>query len=122
MLKCTKCGESKEANVSNFPPHNKKRNGLDSWCRACRATYRSGIRRGNYRKFGASDDQIKLLLARGKCDICGSPGPRLCIDHCHATSKVRGVLCMNCNQALGKFQDNPDLLGKAKEYLEAQYG
>jgi hypothetical protein len=29
---------------------------------------------------------------------------------------------MNCNQALGKFQDNPDLLGKAKEYLEAQYG
>lgn len=42
----------------------------------------------------------------------------LCVDHCHSTKKIRGILCRDCNAALGKFQDSPDLLRKAATYLE----
>lgn len=117
MLTCTKCKESKPMSGEYFPPHNGKKNGFDSWCRKCRANYRSNIRRGNYRKFGISDDDLKILLARGKCDICGCSGPSLSVDHCHSENKVRGLLCMNCNLGLGKFKDDLNLLQKAQAYL-----
>lgn len=32
---------------------------------------------------------------------------------------MRALLCMNCNQALGKFKDDPTLVHKASEYLSA---
>jgi len=58
-----------------------------------------------------------------KCAICGYSDKSdsnmfPLVDHCHETGKVRGLLCMNCNQALGKFQDNPKLLKKAINYLK----
>lgn len=79
-----------------------------------------------------------------KCDICDEPwddakkGGGLCIDHDHSCcasqapgvpikerSKqlcgrcTRGLLCIACNAALGQFQDSPDALRKAVEYLAA---
>lgn len=58
------------------------------------------------------------------CAICGmtdqsKPNRFPLVDHCHTTKAVRGLLCMQCNQALGKFNDNPDLLRKAADYLDA---
>ena len=57
----------------------------------------------------------------GLCDICGNEGDgrwkTLNIDHCHTTNILRGMLCSNCNRALGYFQDNIRILDKAKEYL-----
>jgi hypothetical protein len=41
----------------------------------------------------------------------------LAIDHCHKTGKIRGLLCKNCNQGLGQFKDNIDLLLSAAKYL-----
>lgn len=40
------------------------------------------------------------------------------IDHCHATGFVRGVLCFNCNAALGHLNDNPWRLEKLINYLK----
>ncbi len=58
----------------------------------------------------------------GCCAICfthqSSMKYRLHVDHDHKTGKVRGLLCKNCNLALGNFQDSVELLAKAIEYLK----
>ncbi len=41
----------------------------------------------------------------------------LSIDHNHITGKVRGLLCMKCNRAIGLFNDNPSLVQNAYNYL-----
>jgi hypothetical protein len=52
------------------------------------------------------------------CAICLSSSKKsLHIDHCHSTGKVRGLLCMKCNIALGLFKDSLNLLERAIEYL-----
>ena len=57
----------------------------------------------------------------GVCAICGTDNPggrgQFHADHNHSTNEPRGVLCHNCNVALGNFKDNPELLQKAIVYL-----
>jgi hypothetical protein len=40
------------------------------------------------------------------------------IDHNHVTGEFRGVLCKQCNRALGMFRDSPTILRNAIDYLE----
>jgi len=81
-------------------------------------------RKHNLHKLGLSVEQYELMhsLQRGKCKICREPeritGQRLAVDHCHKTKRVRGLLCSACNQGLGRFRDNPELLRRAAGYLE----
>jgi hypothetical protein len=35
----------------------------------------------------------------------------------HASGEVRGLLCGNCNRAIGLLDENPDLFDRAKEYI-----
>ena len=127
---CTRCKIDKEKNLINFPPHNKKKDGLDSWCRVCRATYRSEINRGKFRG-QLSDDEVRKLKQQSNCDICGkedSGGSKnnkhvgkiksLVMDHNHDTGKFRGMLCNHCNRGLGNFFDNIENLEKAILYLK----
>lgn len=60
----------------------------------------------------------------GKCALCGGEGFKmkpnsvaLVVDHCHATGRVRGLLCHNCNRALGLLKDNKEVLRKAIDYV-----
>ena len=118
LLTCTCCKSGKPGTTEFFPPHNKKRNGLDSWCRTCRATYRNEICRGKFRH-DISDEQLKQIKADTKeCVICGDEG-QLVVDHDHQTGKVRGMLCNHCNRGLGHFRDSPMLLEFAAQYLYA---
>lgn len=56
---------------------------------------------------------------KGKCAICKkTPKRKLVIDHCHTTGKVRGLLCMYCNIALGFLGDNIAGVEKAVKYLQ----
>ena len=54
-----------------------------------------------------------------QCWICDSV-ERLCIDHCHSTGVVRGLLCTHCNFALGHFKDDIDRMERAIMYLKTQ--
>jgi hypothetical protein len=54
----------------------------------------------------------------GLCPGCAKANPEH-VDHDHATGEVRGMLCFNCNQALGNVRDNIEILGKLQDYLLA---
>lgn len=117
-VNCTRCKKEKPATAEFFPLHNKKKNGLDSWCRDCRATYRNANCRGKFRGV-ISDEKLQFLKDTTKeCVICGSE-EKLVVDHDHATGKVRGMLCNHCNRGLGHFKDSPMLLEFAAQYLYA---
>ena len=63
----------------------------------------------------------KLLTdQKGKCKICGTkPRKRkLAVDHCHESGKVRGLLCIKCNTAIGKLGDTYEGVMKAAKYLK----
>lgn len=51
------------------------------------------------------------------CAVCGSTD-RLHVDHNHTTGKVRGVLCFNCNGALGHVRDSREILAGLIKYLD----
>jgi hypothetical protein len=75
------------------------------------------------------DSLFKMFnRADGRCEICkkelvlhGSKSDTrknvACIDHCHSTGRVRGILCFNCNSGLGHFSDDADRLKTALQYL-----
>lgn len=86
--------------------------------RALEPDYRDGQRAGRY---GLSLAQYHALLARqgNACAICRKAARVLCIDHCHMTGRVRGLLCRKCNGGLGFYDDDPELLRAALAYLEA---
>lgn len=52
-----------------------------------------------------------------RCAICQKSGVVLCVDHCHWTGQVRGLLCHKCNLGLGAFQDDPKVLIQCVKYL-----
>lgn len=45
-----------------------------------------------------------------KCAICRKPehSRKLAVDHCHASGKVRALLCGPCNKLLGVYEKNKD--------------
>jgi len=119
-MKCTKCQQDKPETSKYFPLHNKKVNGLDSWCRSCRSSYRNEIRRGRFREV-ISDDKLKnIIKSTYECVVCGYEfinDTEKTVDHCHNTKQIRGILCNHCNRGIGHFRDDPDLLEYARIYL-----
>lgn len=41
-----------------------------------------------------------------------------CVDHCHSTGRVRGILCWSCNVALGHVRDSVEVLSKMISYIQ----
>ena len=125
---CTRCGEVKPLSEYYY---RKPRRAYESRCKGCcREVCKSfntpSVQRNAVlkRKYGLTLESYNIMLKAqgGVCAICGEEemvkGRTLSVDHCHKTGKVRQLLCGNCNHALGKFKDNPDLLLKAINYLE----
>lgn len=57
----------------------------------------------------------------GVCKVCSrlnTNGKRLCVDHCHSTGVIRGLLCCMCNGAAGLADDCPDRLLAIAEYVK----
>lgn len=80
-----------------------------------------------FSKYGLTIDSANDLLESqgGKCKICSLEisfssekcKNKACIDHCHKTGKIRGLLCNNCNSGIGYLQDSPEILEIAINYL-----
>ena len=75
------------------------------------------------REYGLDSEQHAAMVISqgGLCMICKDApleGKPLHIDHDHITGKVRSLLCMKCNNGLGLFQDSPEILFVAYEYLK----
>jgi len=86
------------------------------------------------KRFGISLDQYNKILEsqNGVCAVCGNEeiityknyntGRSLAVDHNHETGKVRGLLCTGCNRGIGFFNNNPERLIKASNYLKNDLG
>jgi hypothetical protein len=120
---CALCGRDVELSSYHRNPQRKDKRG--SYCVDCAkqlsAKHNSGTRAS---KYGMTEHEILQMSEAqdNKCAICLRPAHKerygkLSVDHCHDTGKVRGMLCMYCNTALGKFNDSPRTLLQAAKYL-----
>ena len=142
-LKCSKCGIVKD--VSEFSKRPSRKRGYQYACKECMRGYRESRkeevkeynskyygsnkdRLNSYMKFwkyGITPQQFNLLFESqgGCCAICGRHQSEfkqsLCIDHCHITGTIRGLLCTDCNRGIGGLQDKPNVCLKAHKYLSA---
>jgi hypothetical protein len=56
-----------------------------------------------------------------KCAICIKPFRKTPnVDHCHDTGRVRGLLCFNCNRAIGHLQNDTGIIQNAIAYLQRE--
>ena len=72
--------------------------------------------------YGITVEKHQSLLKKQKfkCAVCFTPDTkekRLHTDHSHVTGLVRGLLCGNCNKALGLLLDSPTLIGRLLGYI-----
>lgn len=140
---CKKCDTTKSLN--DFHRDKKSADGRCFYCKECnkakaRQNYRDNPdrvrayekqnrdhRERNYRsKYGIGVADYDEMLERqgGVCAACKKPERRtqtenLAVDHCHSTGVVRGLLCSNCNRALGLLNDDPEIIAGLLEYLSS---
>jgi hypothetical protein len=76
------------------------------------------------RTYGLTVERYEAMLDAqgGVCFICReTPGDLpLHVDHDHVTGELRKLLCIRCNNALGLFQESPQLFQAAADYLRAR--
>ena len=75
-------------------------------------------------KFNLRVEEYDAILEAqgGVCALCESlptAGISLHVDHDHGTGEIRGLLCVRCNNALGLFREDPDLLKRVARYVTA---
>ena len=115
-MRVCKCGESDPAKFYKSQ--------RTKYCASC---WREYTRNHRLKKLGVSREQWLATLHKqlGACAVCGKhehdtkDGKRgLHQDHDHVTGKVRGILCSNCNQLLGRVKDSTAHLHRLIEYIE----
>ena len=113
---CSKCNSEKP--LTEF--YKKDRTGrLDSTCKRCR------IIAQREKTLGITDDEYWALYWKqnGRCGIChkrinSRRYKRFAVDHDHKTGKIRGLLCHQCNTALGLLKDDPLAIDRAKDWVK----
>jgi hypothetical protein len=124
---CATCDTLKDAEAFNLCAS--KIGGRHSQCKSCLKKVRQtdhGKRLHQIRavrtthKGQAPDDYLRKHAENpyGNCACCGDYG-KLCLDHDHATNKLRDRLCGPCNKMLGHGKDSATRLQRGAEYLRA---
>ena len=144
MKTCTVCHETKP--LTSFFKNRRNNDGHAYHCKTCDNRRRTKHRKDNPVDHHRSQRNRNLLIRYGitiedyerifdsqgrTCGICKTEenysahvGPRkdwsFSVDHCHTTGTIRGLLCNDCNRALGLFRDSPTLLLAALEWLDTK--
>lgn len=131
--KCLTCNQAKEYASFGFITC---RNSYSSRCKSCTNKYALTIAsknkhrrheliiKGRFKKYNFDPDiGWVIYTTTASCQICnvGLDRKNKVIDHCHATGVFRGIICSNCNKALGQFRDDISLLHRAIDYLRKTY-
>ncbi len=118
-LTCKKCNTQKLE--TEFYKKDRKTGRLDSTCKACR------ISEHREKTLGVTDKDYWDMYTKqkGRCGIChrriySKRYKNFCVDHDHATGRIRGLLCHNCNRALGMLRDDPIALMRAIAWVEGR--
>jgi hypothetical protein len=111
------------AEVKRWQQENKEH--LNQYRREYRKGREAEAREGHLRrKFGLTQADYDELFAKqgGGCRICRRPPGKISlhVDHDHETGEIRGLLCVGCNNALGQFHDDTQLLGRAITYVSGE--
>lgn len=139
MKTCSLCKTEKP--LDEFSPCKGGRHGRHSRCKKCNAaltresnarkksvdlaSYRQAVRRANLKSgYGLTTEGYDALLMEcgGACQVCGDTpfGKPLFVDHCHITGLVRGLLCGNCNTAIGMVGERTEVLRRMIAYLDGE--
>lgn len=131
--RCPKCETWKP--VGEFHQRRGTENGYSCWCISCSREYDRERERApvseerqfryNLKKnydISLEDYDEMLASQHNGCAICGRTpeenARRLCVDHDHETGQLRGLLCAQCNSALGMIGDDIELARRLVAYLE----
>tara|TARA_R110001632_G_scaffold70241_1_gene163687 strand:+ start:4076 stop:4459 length:384 start_codon:yes stop_codon:yes gene_type:complete len=127
MRECIKCNEVKPDESFQI----RKKNGLHRYeCRPCVSEWQKEYRKNNKelirlqaaaRTYNITIEAAYELYSIKECGICNRDilnNKSKCIDHCHTTGKVRGILCTQCNTGLGMFKDNKEFLTNAIKWIK----
>ena len=116
---CPGCDQTLPADAFHRSSYDK--DGLEPRCRQCRRVARVE------REYDISHAEVmNMFETQGrKCAICEIPmvwqdsrkPTAACIDHCHTEGHVRGILCSQCNRAIGLLRDDPKITAAATRYL-----
>jgi hypothetical protein len=146
MKRCNKC--SVEKNLMEFPKHKKCIDGVQGICKNCcskreklwnqKNRDRKNKNTAKWRKcnkekvaiiarkykYDINEEQRQqmIITQNNKCAICKEEFIKTPhTDHYNdyeGNPVVRGLLCNNCNNGLGRFKDNKEYLRNAINYLE----
>lgn len=116
LIECSTCNILKEKSL--FYPDKRQKEGLRPECKKCN---RDTVLK---RKFGITIDLYESMLStqNNGCAICETRVPsgtgNFHVDHNHKTGKVRGLLCSNCNTAIGLLKEEESIILKVIKYLK----
>lgn len=116
---CKDCGnaQTKAYSTANRPKRNAR---LREYRKVNPEKAKIYDKKGRFKmKYGISLEQLEKLKKHNdyKCWICNRIHPKLFMDHCHATGKLRGMLCPSCNTYLGVIQDSVESAQRLLNYL-----
>lgn len=134
-LRCTYCKQFKEPD--DFAMMKRATHKRSSYCKDCLHDAYTKVRKKKaqykikyqlQKLYGLTLEQYHQMFEdqKGVCSICKQPelarrkdGSKipLHVDHDHVTGLVRSLLCQCCNQGLGHFKDNVQLILKAADYI-----
>ena len=130
MLKyCNKCKIKKE--LTEFYKCIKGQYGRRSQCKICehdadlkRSQTDKTINKILISKYGITLKEYNKMVEQqnNKCAICKNEykegNKKLAVDHCHKTGKIRGLLCSNCNPALGFLKEDLNIIKNLVRYIK----